>query len=171
VSLPNSPAEGDVLPSFLYRQVFSPEAHTLAKIHEECFPNYWDSNAFTNFFGVENTRALLVEIQTASAAGEVMLPVAMMVFRVVHEHSDIITIAVRPQWRRMGLARELMGRAMTHARTLGANVMFLDVEETNQPAIVLYQELGFKQINRRKSYYKQKDGSYTDALVMQRAFG
>lgn len=90
----------------------------------------------------------------------------MMVYRVVHESSDIITLAVCHPWRRQGIANELMGRAMAHARVLGAKSMFLDVEDGNQPALALYESLGFRQINRRKDYYKQKDGSFTDALVM-----
>jgi len=147
---------------FRYRQAFAQDASTLAKIHEECFPNYWDSNAFTNFFGIDHTRAVLVE---AGPAGAVQWA-GMMVYRVVHEQADIITIAVRPDWRRKGLARDLMQVAMTHAKKLGAVGMFLDVEEGNIPAWRLYETLGFRQINRRKDYYKQKDGSFTDALVM-----
>lgn len=135
----------------------------LSAIHEECFPNYWDSRAFTNFFGIEHTRALLVETQMDDRQ---WIPVAMMVYRAVHEQADIITIAVRPAWRRRHLARKLMARAFAHAKKLGAKAMFLDVEENNAPALLLYGKLGFRQINRRKDYYKQKDGSYTDALVM-----
>jgi ribosomal-protein-alanine N-acetyltransferase len=150
-----------------FRQAFAADSPVLSKIHEECFPNYWDSNAFTNFFGIENTRAVLVELHD----GKKPQPVGMMVYRVVHEQSDIITIAIRPNWRRQGLARELLSRAFSHARALGAKAMFLDVEEGNQAAMVLYDRLGFKQINRRKGYYKQKDGSYTDALVMTCALG
>lgn len=98
--------------------------------------------------------------------GASQVPVGMMVYRVVHEQADIITIAVRSQWRRKGLARILMDKALAQSRALGARSMFLDVEEGNIPAMGLYESLGFRQVNRRKDYYKQKDGSFTDALVM-----
>ncbi len=45
--------------------------------------------------------------------------------------------------------------------------MFLDVEDGNATAIQLYEQYGFTQIKRRKQYYRQKDGTFTDALVMQ----
>lgn len=145
-----------------FRQAFATDAPLLAKIHEECFPNYWDSSAFTNFFGIENTRAVVVDTQQQGQ----LVPVAMMVYRIVHEQADIITIAVREPFRRKGIARQLMLRAMAHAKVLGASHMFLDVEDGNEPAIWLYGALGFRQINRRKDYYKQKNGAFTDALVM-----
>ncbi len=91
----------------------------------------------------------------------------MVVVRVTHEQADIITIAVRPEFRRRGLARELMRQSIEIAKSLGATELFLDVENGNTAALALYDTLGFSQISRRKLYYRQKDGSYTDALVMK----
>ena len=145
-----------------FRQAFAADSPILSKIHEECFPNYWDSSAFTNFFGIENTRAVLVELHGQGKPE----PIGMMVYRVVHEQADIITIAVRPAWRRQGLARSLLKSAFSHAKALGATKMFLDVEDGNVAAFGLYTNMGFRQINRRRHYYKQKDASFTDALVM-----
>jgi ribosomal-protein-alanine N-acetyltransferase len=40
--------------------------------------------------------------------------------------------------------------------------VFLEVRESNFPAIKLYYKLGFKEIGRRKGYYKGED-----ALIMK----
>ena len=130
----------------------------LTALHAEGFANYWDTNAFNNFFAASGTVALIVE--------EDGQPVGMLVYRSVHEQADIITVAVRPSHRGRGIAKLLMRRAMDEAKALGATQMFLDVEDGNAAASQLYAGLGFTQINRRKLYYRQKDGSYTDALVM-----
>jgi ribosomal-protein-alanine N-acetyltransferase len=139
------------------RPVSSESAQLLTRIHNECFPHYWNPDAFTDFFAVGGTCALLAE------AGE---PAGMVVYRVMHEQADIITIAVAPPFRRQGVARLLMGKVLADAAAAGGKAMFLDVEEGNEAALRLYKGYGFSQINRRKQYYRQKDGSFTDALVM-----
>lgn len=118
---------------------------------------------FTDFFSVSGTFAYVV-LPFAGAAKE--KAVAMIVYRLAGEQADIITLAVRPPCRRMGLGRRLMEHALQHLEGLGGDSLFLDVEDGNRPALSLYEALGFTQCNRRRLYYRQKDGSYTDALVM-----
>lgn len=146
-------------PELALREVGRESAGILTGIHSQCFPNYWNLEAFSDFFSVAGTRALLVEEEGGA-------PVAIMVFRLQHEQADIITICVLPAWRRHGIARLLLTQAMRLARQGGVTDLFLDVEEGNAAAIALYQGFGFTQINRRRLYYRQKDGSFTDALVM-----
>jgi ribosomal-protein-alanine N-acetyltransferase len=145
---------------FGLRAVGAEEAAMLAAIHEECFPSYWDNDAFNDFFAVEGTYALLAERGSEAAA--------MMVWRLAGEQADIITLAVRPAFRRQGLARTLLAEALNQLRAQGAQTLFLDVEDGNHAAIRLYEQAGFAHQRRRKLYYRQKDGSYTDALVMKK---
>jgi ribosomal-protein-alanine N-acetyltransferase len=148
---------------FVYRQVGPDSAETLAKIHEECFPTYWDQSAFNDFFAVAGTYAMLAE-QQGQAAG-------MIVWRLAGEQADILTLAVRPAFRRQGLARTLLAQALENLGAQGIQTLFLDVEDGNHAAIHLYEQAGFTHQRRRKLYYRQKDGTYTDALVMQRKLG
>ena len=143
------------------RLVGKESAQTLSAIHEKCFPHYWDNEAFNDFFSVEHTYALIAE------AGEV---VGMVVYRLNFEQADIITIAVLPQFRRKGIARSLMAKTLEDMKWRGVEKLFLDVEEGNQPAISLYESLGFSHDRRRRQYYRQSDGTCTDALVMSKKF-
>lgn len=145
---------------FTIRQVAQAEAEILTKIHEKCFPRYWNRQAFTDFFAVENTFALLVEEGNA--------PVAIMVYRAAFEQADVLTLAVLPAWRRQGIAKILVDGMVENCQKLGAKKLFLEVEVGNDPAIKLYENAGFKHISRRKLYYQQLDGSLTDALVMSK---
>jgi ribosomal-protein-alanine N-acetyltransferase len=138
-------------------------AAKLAAIHEECFPNYWNTNDFTNFFSVANTFAALIANPDKSNA-----PLGMMVWRIQHEQADIITLAIIPSHRRRGLARKLLHYALEHMKEAKVNNIFLDVENGNAPAIRLYETHDFAYVRRRRLYYRQKDGSYTDALVMSK---
>ncbi|MCE2926176.1 MAG: GNAT family N-acetyltransferase [Rickettsiales bacterium] len=140
----------------IIREVGAEAAALLAEIHRESFPMYWDLTAFNDFFNIPQTRALMI--------GEG----AMIVFRQSGEQADIITLAVRPNHRRQGFARKLVLAALEELKASRAEQIFLDVEVGNSPAIKLYESIGFLVQRRRKLYYRQKDGSYTDALVMSK---
>lgn len=129
----------------------------LADIHGECFPHYWNIDAFNDFFGIDNTFALV----TPCGNG-------MVVYRLQYEQAEIITLAVRPSARRKGLAKRLLALAIANIKAAGAHKMFLEVEDGNIAALQLYEGAGFTHVSRRKLYYRQKDGNFTDALVMQR---
>lgn len=130
----------------------------MTRLHAESFAQYWDIHAFNDFFAARGTIALLAEMQ-GNAVG-------MIVIRGQHEQSDVMTIAVSPERRCQGIGAKLLRAAMQEAVMAGAKTLFLDVDATNEAALALYQAFGFTQISRRKLYYRQKDGSYTDALVM-----
>ncbi|MFZ5450607.1 MAG: ribosomal protein S18-alanine N-acetyltransferase [Thermodesulfobacteriota bacterium] len=88
---------------------------------------------------------------------------AYLIYWVVAEEMHILNLAVHPQRRRRGLARRLLAQAMTHARTLGAQVAWLEVRPSNQPALNLYHSLGFQEMGRRPRYY---DDTQEDALLL-----
>ena len=79
------------------------------------------------------------------------------------DDSDLDRIAVLPAARGTGLARELLAGLVDRARDLGAGRMLLEVAADNEPAIGLYESVGFDVISRRAGYYP----GGVDALVME----
>jgi [ribosomal protein S18]-alanine N-acetyltransferase len=67
----------------------------------------------------------------------------------------ITTIAVRPEYRRRGHARALIGVAL--AAYPHVSHMHPEVRPTNAAAITLYESLGFSQTGRRRRYYGDED--------------
>ena len=67
----------------------------------------------------------------------------------------ITTIAVRPEYRRRGHARALIGAALS-AYPNASNV-HLEVRPTNAAALALYESLGFRKTGRRPRYYGDED--------------
>ncbi|MDQ3602541.1 MAG: ribosomal protein S18-alanine N-acetyltransferase [Actinomycetota bacterium] len=67
----------------------------------------------------------------------------------------ITTIAVRPQHRRRGHARALIGAAL--AAYPNASHVHLEVRPTNVAALDLYESLGFRKTGRRPRYYGDED--------------
>jgi [ribosomal protein S18]-alanine N-acetyltransferase len=67
----------------------------------------------------------------------------------------ITTIAIRPEYRRRGHARTLIGAAL--AAFPDASHVHLEVRPTNVEAIALYESLGFREKGRRPRYYGDED--------------
>ena len=99
--------------------------------------------------------------------------VAYGVLMLAPGEAQLLNLSVVPDARRCGLGRELLGQFLEDARRLGAEQVFLEVRESNQPAIALYQQIGFESVARRESYYPPASvgALREDALVMRRALG
>lgn len=67
----------------------------------------------------------------------------------------IANVAVHPNYRRRGIARELTAAAIRYARQRSAPSVWLHVREENEPAIHLYQSLGFRERARRTTWHTQ----------------
>ena len=81
--------------------------------------------------------------------------------------ADLLRIAVAPSAQRTGVATALLGAATSWSRERGATEMILEVAETNEPAIALYEQAGFEQMAVRDRYYASGEA----ALVMGRSVG
>lgn len=88
------------------------------------------------------------------------------VMSVVIDESHILNLSVHPDWQAKGLGRKLIERLLKIARQHGAETALLEVRESNQAALTLYQHLGFVEIGRRRDYYPAAGDSREDALVM-----
>jgi ribosomal protein S18 acetylase RimI-like enzyme len=71
---------------------------------------------------------------------------------------------VRPTHRRSGAGRQLVQAIIEHARQK-VELLQLAVVSTNQPAIRLYQTLGFRQYGLEKNALKHND-QYSDEILM-----
>lgn len=83
----------------------------------------------------------------------------------VADESALFNLAVHPNWRRHGYARELISQWITRMDNLQVATLWLEVRITNQAAITLYQQFGFNEVTVRKNYYPTQQGR-EDALVM-----
>lgn len=75
----------------------------------------------------------------------------------------ILSIATHPDFRRRGLAGQLLGHALAAGRAVGAEIATLEVRRSNAPAIALYEAHGFSTVHVRPGYYQSNN---EDALVM-----
>lgn len=103
--------------------------------------------------------------------GSASEPCGFVMSRIAADEAEILSIVVASGKRRSGLGRTLLSAHLAQLAARRVTRLFLEVEESNAPAIGLYQRLGFEIVGRREGYYPKPDGSRVAALVMRRDLG
>jgi ribosomal-protein-alanine N-acetyltransferase len=130
-------------------------------IERASFPTPWTRAAFC-YEIQQNKVAHCTTIRSRSTV------VGYLCFWEIGHEIHITNLAVHPEWRRRGVARRLLARALAEGVSRGVVLAFLEVRPTNTRALALYDSLGFQVIGRRNGYYFDTG---EDALVMEARLG
>ncbi len=126
----------------------------LAALHGRCFPTHprpWSAAEFADLLG-NPLNFLLIR------------PQGFLLGRSVADEAELLTLAVAPEARRMGLGRALLAEFAQTSRARGARDAFLEVASDNAAAIALYACDGWAEQGLRRNYYAPG----IDAIVMHR---
>ena len=138
------------------------DAAALARLHAEDFSRPWSAQEF------ETLLSEPVNFGFKAQAPGNRGPDGFVLARLAAGEAEILTVAVARTARRRGLGRALMDAVLRTLHAQRAEALFLEVDETNAPALALYRRLGFREVGRREGYYRGRGGAKTGALVMRR---
>ena len=131
----------------------------VAELEKLCFSDPWSENSVSS--ELNNPLSLwLVAVDGERVAGYVGSQSVM-------GESDMMNIAVHPDYRRRGLAEMLVAELVTALKNAGNTCLTLEVRASNAPAIALYEKNGYSQIGLRKNYYRNPR---EDALILRKEF-
>jgi ribosomal-protein-alanine N-acetyltransferase len=116
----------------------------------------WDSNYYKNLISDGNSFAYVLSLNEEI--------VGFITGKKSRDICDIYMIIVDIKYRRQGFANLLLSKTITALSDLKITEFFLEVAETNNQAINLYQKNGFIAVNRRIGYYKISNENI-DAIV------
>ena len=88
----------------------------------------------------------------------------------VLDEAELLTIGVRPDLQGRGLGRAMLDRMTDAMRTRKCTRCHLEVRESNERAIRLYEASGFVRVGLRKNYYRTAEGR-EHAVLMTLEFG
>ena len=137
------------------------EAHVaqIAQLERRCFSDPWSENSIRS----ELTGRLslwVVALDGDTVAGYVGS-------QSVLGESDMMNVAVAPEYRRQGIAQALILELIRRLAQQGNHSLMLEVRASNAPAIALYEKLGFARVGSRPNYYRNPK---EDALLMTLRF-
>jgi ribosomal-protein-alanine N-acetyltransferase len=87
------------------------------------------------------------------------------ILSVAADEAHILNLCVDPNFRQLGYADRILDEILSRAMSGEASNIFLEVRPSNEAAIALYQNKGFRQIAYRPAYYQAHEGR-EDAAVL-----
>jgi ribosomal-protein-alanine N-acetyltransferase len=91
--------------------------------------------------------------------------VGFLVVQSVVAEAELLNLCVALEKRRAGLAEALLHEAVAELRRAHVDRLFLEVRESNTPAISFYEKHQFRKTGRRPAYYRNPDEA---AVLMMR---
>ena len=135
------------------------ESHVaqVAELEKLCFRDPWSENSVAS--ELHNALSLwLVAVDGERVAGYVGSQTVM-------DESDMMNVAVHPDYRKQGIATALILGLVEELRKRGSRSLTLEVRASNENAISVYSKLDFQEVGRRKNYYRNPR---EDALILRK---
>jgi len=125
-------------------------------IERAVFPHPWSGDLFQHELMANQVARYLVVCRGADVVGYVGL---WLIVGEIH----VTTIAVHPEDRRKGIGEWLLISAIELALDHDAQLITLEVRESNSAARTMYRKYGFEEVGLRSGYYTETG---EDALLM-----
>ncbi len=123
----------------------------------ERFGEAWTRSQCAGILPMAGVKLVLAEDGDGRVAG-------FSLYRTVLDDAELLLLAVDPASQGTGIGRQLLSHFIKDSKENGASRIHLEVRDGN-PAIRVYRAAGFEQANRRRDYYRGRDGVGIDALT------
>ena len=118
----------------------------------------WSIDVITSAFANPHNIILVEEDKDKEVVGAVFMSV-------IASECELQNIVVSQKNKRRGIGERLLKRGLFISAERGAEVLYLEVRDSNNAARALYEKLGFHTVGRRKEYYKTPT---EDAVLMKK---
>ena len=132
----------------------------VADLERMCFSDPWSRQMLVGHLENQCAAAIVAEGSDGTVLGYAGVLVVL-------DEGSITNVAVRPTYRRQGIARELLSVFLRFAEANRLAFLTLEVRAGNAPAVALYESLGFQRAGLRKNYYEHPR---EDAIIMTKEF-
>lgn len=140
----------------------------MSSAFEPTFGEAWNRRQVNDALALPSTHALLVNGKGALINKNYLETAGFVLSRHAADEEELLLIAVLPKYRARGLGQILLDRLFDAASARGVSQVFLEMRRGN-PAVHLYNKLGFFPIGERPGYYKALNGDRIDAITFSRS--
>ena len=142
----------------MIRLMQAADVEAVAKIERSVQSHPWTLKQFQD--AVTAYQSTVIEVQGQMAGFCILQPVL--------DEANLLLMAIDPAQQGQGLGYQLLEASVVMLKNNPVQI-FLEVRESNQAAIKLYEKSGFHQIDLRKNYYPNSNGSREHAIIMVKA--
>ena len=132
----------------------------VAEIERLCFSDPWSRRMLSEHLENECAATIVVQGTDSTVLGYAGLLVVL-------DEGYITNVAVRPEYRRQGIASELLEVFRRFGEGNHMAFLTLEVRASNTAARALYQKHGYAEVGCRKNYYEHPK---EDAIIMTLEF-
>lgn len=133
------------------------------QINRLCLPENYGDYFFINLHR-KFPETFIVAEENGELGGYILCRIELKLvkfgFSGLIKKGHIVSLAVLPQFRRHSIGEALVKRAMVGMRLYDAKQCFLEVRESNLPAVKLYKKLGFDIIRSIHGYYSDGEAAF-----------
>jgi ribosomal-protein-alanine N-acetyltransferase len=140
-------------------------AGKVSMLHATSFSHGWDQPEVARMLSDPSI------LSDGVFSGTSRLPSGFVMSRLAADEAEILTICIDPDQRGRGLGHLLLERHLANLVRRSVATLFLEVEDSNAPALALYRAFGFNKVGERPGYYPKPDGSRALALILRRDLG
>lgn len=142
----------------MIRLMQAADVEVVAKIERSVQSHPWTLKQFED--AVTAYQSTVIEVQGQVAGFCILQPVL--------DEANLLLMAIDPAQQGQGLGYQLLEASVAMLKNNPVQI-FLEVRESNLAAIKLYEKSGFHQIDLRKNYYPNSNGSREHAIIMVKA--
>jgi [ribosomal protein S18]-alanine N-acetyltransferase len=134
------------MPDVIIRRMMEKDLMEVVNIENRAFSDPWSYESFKS--DLNNEMALpIVAIYNDQVVGYSSIYVAA-------DEMQLGNFAVSPDHRKMGIGKLMMDEMLKLAAQCKSGKIFLEVRESNTPAISIYSSYGFRAVGKRNVYYR-----------------
>lgn len=137
------------------REMNKADCAMVHQVEQQCFSDPWSLESIEQSFHNSSSH-YFVALENDIIVGFIGLLIAI-------PESDIINVAVLPEFTGKGIGKHLVEKALVFLKQNKVNKVYLEVRASNQRAVALYGRFEFKPVGIRKQYY---GNPIEDAIVM-----
>ncbi len=137
----------------------------ISAMHGEAFNRGWSESDVESLLAQDSVACLIAERRRRLGRSQ---PAGFVMIRKAADEAEVLSIAVRPGYRRRGIGRALMEDALRNLYRDRVASVHLEVDAGNEAAVRLYKSQEFQATGNRPDYYRQGRTSPRTALVMSR---
>ncbi len=141
--------------SITIRRMAESDLEVVSSIERDVFTDPWSLIAFKTDLNNDMALPMVAEFENKI--------VGYSNIYIVAGKAQIGNFAVAPGFRNRGVGRMLMNEIVDRVEEKKCHSIFLEVRESNTPALELYKSYGFHTSGRRKDYYSKPAES---AIIM-----